>query len=73
MIKSAWVTDQTNGYVTLSIESKTVHPEFMRVHVREIVFPEKPKKKQRHTVILSSLGDDDLRKIRDACDKFLQR
>lgn len=65
LIKQAWITEHDVGLVTISLESKHVTERYMRVKVHEHEFPEVPSKNNplRHTVVISLLDEEDLKKI----------
>ena len=73
-IKSVEVTQHDTRLVALSIESENVTQKHMRVKIYESEFPEVPTVKfpLRHTVIISLLNEDDLKKILLAICKYLK-
>ncbi len=72
-LRHAWITKHEGELVSLSFESETVDPEYMRIKVSEQAFPEKPTKKnpKRHTVCLKLFSEWDLCHIRDVIDGYL--
>lgn len=74
LIKKVWITDQESNLVSLSIESANAVERHMRVKSFELVFPEVPSKNNpiRHTIALSLLDEEDLKKIMNTIAKYLK-
>lgn len=72
-IEKAWITPYTSDLVTLSFSSLRVVPEWARIQVNEVVFPDRDTKAPRHTVSIKLLDDDDLVLLRDAIDEYLHK
>ena len=72
-IKKVWITEHDVGLVALSMESVHVIEKFRRIHMREMEFPEVPSKNNplRHTIVVSLLDDEDLKKIMVTIAKHL--
>lgn len=73
-IKQVWIVDHDANLVALSIESDNVKEKHMRVKAYEVEFPEVPSVRHplRHTVSISLLSEDDLKKILVAICKYLK-
>jgi hypothetical protein len=73
-IKQAWITDHDANLVALSLESSNVKEKHMRVKAYDMEFPEVPSKNNplRHTVSISLLDEEDLKKILAAICKYLK-
>lgn len=72
-IKKVWITDHDSDLVALSLESEHVKEKHMRIKVYEWEFPEVPTEKYplRHSVSISLLDEEDLKKILVAICKYL--
>lgn len=72
-LKRAWITPQEGNLVSLSFESETVIPEYMRVKVKEVVFPVNPTKEKplRHTICLKLFTLQDLITLRETIDDYV--
>lgn len=72
MLRQAWVTEFDKGLVSLSLESNRTMPEYERVRIREMIYPENiPLENRRHVLMVSLFDDRDLMMIRDAINKYL--
>lgn len=72
MLRQAWVTEFEAGLTSLSLESNRTMPEHNRVRIREMIYPDNiPLENRRHVLVVSLFDDLDLRKIRDAINKYL--
>jgi len=73
-IKQVWIVDHDADLVGLSIESNHVKEKHMRIKVYEAEFPEVPSVRHplRHSVSISLLDEDDLKKILVAICKYLK-
>ena len=73
-IKKVWITQHDSELVALSLESEHVKEKHMRVKAYEWEFPEVPSKNNplRHTVSVSLLNEDDLKKILVAICQYLK-
>lgn len=74
-IKKAWITKHDGDLVSLSFESETVEPEYMRLKVEQRAFPDKPTIKYplRHTVSVKLLSLGDLEMIVEAIEEHLSK
>jgi hypothetical protein len=72
-IKKVWVTKQGKGMVSISFESTYALPEYMRLKIKELSFPDKPTKKfpKRHTICLKLLDMDDLELIIETLSAYV--
>jgi hypothetical protein len=73
-IKQVWIVDHDANLVALCIESNYVKEKHMRVKTYEMEFPEVPSVRHplRHTVNISLLDEEDLKKILVAICKYLK-
>lgn len=74
-IKKVWVTKHEGELVSISFESETLEPKWMRLHIAEADFPDKASKKypKRHTLCLKLLSEDDLQAISDTINDYLNQ
>lgn len=74
VVKQAWVTDHDTKLVALTMESSYVKEKHRRLKIYELEFPEVPSKNNplRHTVNVSLLDEEDLKKILIAICKYLK-
>ncbi len=74
-IKKAWITKHDGDLVSLSFESETVEPEYMRLKVEQRAFPDKPTIKHplRHTVSVKLLSLGDLEMIVETIEEHLSK
>ncbi|RQS39747.1 hypothetical protein [Burkholderia sp. Bp8990] len=75
-LKRVWWTDHStprNGICTISLESADATAEHRRLRAEERAFPANPTPEHplRHVVVLSLLGVDDVRMLRDTCNQIL--
>ena len=75
-IKNVWVTPWSDRgeLVSLTLESANPEVEHTRLTTQELLAPQKPTARcpLRHTLVLRLLSADDLRKIRDTIDRYLE-
>ena len=74
-IKGVWITKHDGDLVSLSMESETVTPEYMRLKVEQRAFPDKPTQKNslRHTISVKLLSVEDLETIVETIEAYLDR
>jgi hypothetical protein len=74
-VKNMWITRYDGDLVSLSMESETVKPEYMRLKVEERVFPDIPTKThpKRHTISIKLLSVEDLELIMETIEAYLNR
>lgn len=72
-IKQVWITKHDGDLVSLSMESETVEPYYMKLKIEERIFPDKPTKKypKRHTINIGLLSNEDLEMIVETINKYL--
>ncbi len=71
MLKKVWVAPSHGGdMMSLTLESETVFPEYLRVKANEMVFPEEGDDK-RHTINIGYLDFDDIVLIHNILGEFI--
>jgi len=75
MLKKCWITSITERLASITFESDEPEKEEKRLSTQMMIFPERPTPEDplRHVVNLGLLSRDDLGKIRDTINSYLDK